>query len=193
MHVDVWIEGFVISQSARADIENGRRTRGSVLEMMTVAYARREARTVTGLQKLFTRISDEHDLAFEDIHKLVFHCVPVPLTRPRARRQHEQIHSELGEAGRIAQLTAKSFAAGLIEWRRIVRAARARRPIDCNLVAHHRLASQGFEAQLYARERHPCRARRTGGCRPCAPGLSNRISERLRSSRRSQRAADADH
>jgi hypothetical protein len=47
MHVDVWIEGFVIRQSTRADLEKGRRLRRSILQMMAVGYARREARTVT--------------------------------------------------------------------------------------------------------------------------------------------------
>src|SRR6185503_20743662 len=49
MQVDVRIEGFVVSQSTRADLENGRCTRGSILEMMAVGYARREARTVASL------------------------------------------------------------------------------------------------------------------------------------------------
>jgi hypothetical protein len=36
MQVDVWIEGFVIRQSPRADLEKGRCLRGTILEMMAV-------------------------------------------------------------------------------------------------------------------------------------------------------------
>src|SRR4029079_1440635 len=123
MHVDVWIEGFVISQSTRADVENGRCTCGSILEMMAVGYARGEASTVAGLEKPFNRIRHEHDTALENIHKLVLDRMPVPLTRPRARRQHEQVHAKLREPGRIAETTSHSFPTGFIEWRRIVRAS----------------------------------------------------------------------
>jgi hypothetical protein len=89
MQVDVWIEGFVICRSTRADLENGRRMRGSILEMMAVGYARREAGTVTGSQNLFTSIGHEHDLAVEDVHELILHRVPVPLAGPGARWQRE--------------------------------------------------------------------------------------------------------
>src|SRR6187551_1107564 len=89
MQVDVWIERFVICQSTRPDIENGRRTSGSVLQMMAITYAGREACTITGLQQLFTSIGHEYDFAVEHVHKLIFHCVPVPLTRPGTRWQHQ--------------------------------------------------------------------------------------------------------
>src|SRR5688572_15720866 len=109
--------------------------------MMAVGYARWEARTVTGLQNLFTGIRHEHDLALEDIHKLVLHRVPVPLTRPGARWQHEVIHTKLREPGRIAQSTPKTFPAGLIERRWIVRAPLARDLVDRNLARHDLLSS----------------------------------------------------
>src|SRR5687767_7860157 len=85
MQVDVRIEGLVISQSPRADLANSRCARGPILEVMAVGYACREARTVAGPEKLFAGIGHEHDLAVEDVHKLVLHRVPVPLARPRAR------------------------------------------------------------------------------------------------------------
>src|SRR5687767_15158468 len=127
--------------------------------MMAVTYATREARTLTSLENLFTGIGHEHDLAFEDVHKLVLDRVPVPLTRPGARWQHQYIHSELREPGRIAQLTPKSFPAGLIEWRRIARASRAWDLVDINLARHDRLASRGFvpATMPYMRGKRPKR------------------------------------
>jgi hypothetical protein len=87
--------------------------------MMTIRGASGEACAVTAPQHFFAGIGYEHDLAIEDVRKLVLLSVPVSLTRPGARRQLEQIHSKLREPGRIAEPTTKSFPAGLIEWRRI--------------------------------------------------------------------------
>ena len=102
MQVDVGVEGFVIFRSTRADLDDGRCACGSILQMMTVGHASREARAVTAPQHFFARIGYEYDFALEDVHELVLHRVPVSLTRPGARRQLEQIHSKLREPGSIA-------------------------------------------------------------------------------------------
>lgn len=102
MQVDVGVEGFVIFRSTRADLEDGRCARGSILQVMTIGGASREARAVTAPQQLFAGIGNEYDFAVEDVHELVLHRVPVSLTRPGARRQLEQVHSKLREPGRVA-------------------------------------------------------------------------------------------
>ena len=102
MQVDVGVEGFVIFRSTRADLENGRCARRSILQMMTIGVASSEARAVTAPQQLFAGIGYEYDFALEDVHELVLHRVPVSLTRPGARRQLEQIHSKLREPGSIS-------------------------------------------------------------------------------------------
>jgi hypothetical protein len=140
MQVDVGIEGFVGFRSTRADLEDGRCARGSILQMMTIGGASSEGRAVAAPQQLFASIGYEHDLALEDVHKLVLFRVPVSLTRPGAWRQLEQIHSELREPGDIAEPTTKSFPAWLIEWRRIPRAPHARCLVYPDLVRHDFLA-----------------------------------------------------
>ena len=45
--VDVGVEGFVIFRSTRADLENGRCARRSILQMMTVGGASSEGRAVS--------------------------------------------------------------------------------------------------------------------------------------------------
>jgi hypothetical protein len=140
MQVDVGVEGFVGFRSTRADLEDGRCARGSILQMMTIGGASSEGRAVAAPQQLFASIGYEHDLALEDVHKLVLFRVPVSLTRPGAWRQLEQIHSELREPGDIAEPTTKSLPAWLIEWRRIPRAPHARCLVYLDLVRHDFLA-----------------------------------------------------
>src|SRR5688572_11230928 len=142
MQVDVGVEGFVIFRSTCADLEDGRRARGPILQMMTIGGASREARAVTAPQQLFAGIGYEYDFALEDVHELVLHGVPVSLARPGARRQPEQIHSKLREPGGIADPTAKSFPAGLIERRRIARALRTWCLVDSNFARHDSLAAR---------------------------------------------------
>src|SRR4026209_2667172 len=77
MQVDVGVEGFVIFRSTRADFENGRCARRSILQMMTIGGASSEAGAVTASQQFFAGIGYEHDLALEDVHKLVLLRVPV--------------------------------------------------------------------------------------------------------------------
>ena len=83
MQVDVGVEGFVIFRSTRADLENRRCAGGSILQMMTIGGARREARAVTAPQQLFAGICYKYDFALEDVHKLVLLRVADSIRRPK--------------------------------------------------------------------------------------------------------------
>src|SRR5205823_3305283 len=120
-HVDIRIIADR-AHCAGADLQQLRVLVGAVLQAMAVLVVGREAGGVAGAQYLFALVSDEDDLARQHIDEFVFAGVPMPLARPGAGREAQEVDAELGQPGRVAQLCALAGAAGLVEGRRIQRA-----------------------------------------------------------------------
>src|SRR5690348_4824409 len=90
--------------------------------MMAVADARLEAGAIARPQRLFARVGDEHRLALQHIHELVFARVPMTLTGPLTGRQAQQVDAELGQAGSVTEAPAPTSLALCIEGRRVAAA-----------------------------------------------------------------------
>src|SRR5438045_3306279 len=89
--------------------------------MVTVARAGLEARAVARAHHLFAGVGYEHELAGDDEHEFVLVRVKMPVARPRARFQRQQVHAELREAGGVAEARPCAALAGFVERRRITR------------------------------------------------------------------------
>src|SRR4051812_1405529 len=120
-HVDIGIIADR-AQGAAADFQHLGVGAGAVLQAMAVAVVRRKTGGVAGAQYLFAHVGDQHDLARQHIDEFVLAGVPMPLARPGAGRQTQQIDAELGQPGGVAELGTLAGAAGLIEGRRVQRA-----------------------------------------------------------------------
>jgi hypothetical protein len=101
LQIDIGISGFVVYAS-RTDLKKDGFAFGAVLQVMTIGDACLEAGTVSRPQYLFARIGDQHELAFQDLNKLILGTVPMALTRPAARLKPCQIHAELRKSSAIA-------------------------------------------------------------------------------------------
>jgi hypothetical protein len=132
-HVDVGIVAAVLRRTARADLQQHQFAPAPVLDVMAVRLAGREGGAVASLQELLARVGDQHALALQHIDELVLHAVPVPLARPLAGRQAQEVDAELGQPGRIAQLPAPAVLAAFVEGRGVAGAEAGRGVFDVDL------------------------------------------------------------
>src|SRR3569833_730813 len=117
--IDAGIETLVALRRTRTGFEHERILPGAVLQVMAVLVPRLESRAIAGAQDLFTLVGDQHYFAGHDEHELVFTRMPVALARPGARLESGEVHTELREPGRIAQVAASARHARLVVRRRI--------------------------------------------------------------------------
>src|SRR5882724_11543637 len=107
-HVDVGIHGRFI-RSARTDLDvNGVFLR-AIDQAMTDTAIRLPAGGVARFHHSLAVVLDERDLAFEHIDEFVLVPVPVPLRRPGAGLERDQVNSKLVESHDVAE--ALAFAA----------------------------------------------------------------------------------
>jgi hypothetical protein len=114
-HVDIRASSEVV-WVPRAYLKINGHCRGPVDKVMAVARAFWKRSAIARVQGSLAAIFDEHQLAFKQIHELVFVAVPVALTGPITWRQRHQIHAEIAKATRIAQASTYALSAGFIEW-----------------------------------------------------------------------------
>jgi hypothetical protein len=118
-HIDVRVVALVFRDFARAYLEDDGILPGSILQMMAVLNSGFEAGAVAGTKKLLPRVRDQHELALEHVHELIFRGMPMPLARPGAGLQPQQIDSEVGQTGGVPDSLAPASGARKVEWRRI--------------------------------------------------------------------------
>src|SRR5215217_1190450 len=87
--------------------------------MMSVRIIGLEPRGVAGPQCFFAVVGDEHELAAQHVDELVRTGVPVPLARPGARRETDEIDPELRQPRDIADARSLPRAARPVKGRRI--------------------------------------------------------------------------
>ena len=93
-HVDIRVKGRVAGDTS-ADFQHLDVTTRPVLQAMPVAVSGREPGRVAGAQDLFAAVSNEDNLAGEDIDELVAARMPMTLARPGAGRQAKQVDAKL--------------------------------------------------------------------------------------------------
>ena len=93
--------------------------RAVIPQVVAVAGALGKGCAVSSSKHRLAFVLDKHNLAFQDVHELIFMTVPVPLTRPLSRWQSHQVDAERFDASRIAQPSARSSRAGFVEVRGI--------------------------------------------------------------------------
>ena len=86
-----------------------------------------ETGAVAGAHDLFAGIGDEHEFAFDDIDKFVLVRVPMPLARPDAGIERDDVGAELSKARCVAEAEPTPVLARLVVRRRIARALAFRR------------------------------------------------------------------
>ena len=83
--------------------------------MVAVRLARFEPGAVAGTEDFLAAIGGQNDFAGDDIDELVLPELPMPLTTPLARRQPQQVDTELAQPGRIAKPPSVAIPAGQVE------------------------------------------------------------------------------
>jgi len=134
-HVYVAVVGAIAGNPA-ADLQHLGVAARSILQAMAVAVTGREAGSVAGPERLFAAVGNEDDLAGEDIHKLILAGVPMPLARPRAGRQAQQVDAELRQSCPVAEPLSLARSAGRIKGRRVERADYGRQRGDVDPLRH---------------------------------------------------------
>jgi hypothetical protein len=120
--IDVRVVALVLRDFARAYLEDDGIPTGSILQMMTIVDGGFESGAIAGAKNLLPRVRDEHELALEHVHELIFRGMPMPLARPGAGLQSQEIDSEIGQSGGITDSLAPATGAWTVEWRGISRA-----------------------------------------------------------------------
>jgi len=117
--VDVRVVALVLPDFARSYLEDDGVPIGSILQMMAVVDAGFEPGAIAGTKNLFPRVRDENEFALEYVHELIFRGMPMPLARPGAGLQAQEIDSEIGQSGGITDSLAPATGAWTVEWRGI--------------------------------------------------------------------------
>ena len=95
-----------------------------------------------GAERFFAAVGNEDDLTGEDIDKLILAVVPMPLARPRAGRQAQQVDAELRQSRRVAEPLSLARSAGRIKGRRVERPDYRRQRGDVDPLRHCSLPSK---------------------------------------------------
>ena len=82
---------------------------------MPVAHARRKARAVASDQHFLAVVGHQHQFARQHVDELVLVRVPVPLARPGARGESNEVHAEVRQSGRDSKPVPAAAATGFIE------------------------------------------------------------------------------
>src|ERR1700761_9198407 len=89
-HVDIGVD-TTVAWIGIAYLQHAGRKAGLVDQVMAIGLTGFERRAVTGAQGFLACIGDQSELSFYYPNKLVLVAVPMPLTRPTARRNHRQV------------------------------------------------------------------------------------------------------
>jgi len=95
--IHVWIGCFVVSHFRRSYFENARRSAGSILQVMSIGIAREESRAISRMQDLLTAFRHQHNFSLQDVDELLRPGMPMPLARPGAGGQFEQVDADVLE------------------------------------------------------------------------------------------------
>src|SRR6185437_2250410 len=113
-HVDVGVNANVLAAAA-AGFQAQRHPVRTVDQVMAVAVVLRKRRAITGAQDGFPAVVDQHHFAGQHPDEFVLGRMPVSLAGPRARRELQQVHPEVGQAAGIAQASPHARGAGSVE------------------------------------------------------------------------------
>jgi hypothetical protein len=115
-HIDVGVVALVFLDFACAYLEDDGVLVGSILQMMAIMDSGLEAGAISGTENLFSRVRDQHELALEHVHELIFGGMPMPLAGPGAGLQAQEVDSEVGQPGGIPDSLAPAPGARVVEW-----------------------------------------------------------------------------
>src|SRR5262249_35856409 len=157
---------------ARADLEDPHDGVGAVDQVMAVARCGAKAGDHAGRQNRLALVGHQHGLALQHVDQLFLTLMPMPLRRPGAGRQREQVHAELRQSEGVAQPVAAAFAHWPIVRRRVVRSD-ARRHVERPYGDWHRnllgYSTAHFGGRFSAKARRPSAA---SGLRRASANLS---------------------